>query len=212
MLDYFFKLIEKYSFNKYLGIMIVNFIVLHSETIKINTLPSESPFHPVLVHFPIALTILIPFLTLGVLFLIKKYQIEEKKIPLWNLIIFLNLVNLVFTYFALFSGDIEHELLQHSPFIKQSIEQHERIAENFFISLIVTLVFSFLAHHKFPFYKIFRILVFISYFFINIPLVLWTGYLGGKIVYEFDAPFFRKEISKEIKKQFVEEKEEGGQH
>lgn len=192
--------------------MILDFIILHSETIKINTIPSESPFHPFFVHFPIVMTILIPFISLGVLFIIKKYQTEEKKIPLWNLIIILNLVNLILAYFALFSGDIEHELLEHSPFLKQSIEQHETIAEFFFITLIITLVFSFLAHNRFSFYKIFRILVFISYFFINIPLVLWTGYLGGKIVYEFDAPFFRKEISKEIKKQSIKEKEESGQH
>ncbi|MFN3604089.1 MAG: DUF2231 domain-containing protein [Leptonema sp. (in: bacteria)] len=177
----------------------LNFILLHSSGIKLNNVPPESPLHPFIVHFPIVLTILIPFLTIGILYFIKKYQLQEKESPIWSIILILNILNLIFSYMALFSGDVEHELLQHSPFLKQSIEQHETIAENFFISLIATLVFSFLSMKKFSFYKIMRVFLFITYFFVNIPLVLWTGYLGGKVVYEMDAPFFRKELIKEYK-------------
>ncbi len=183
------------------------FIQLHSSGIQLNTIPSEFPIHPFLVHFPIVLTLLIPFISIGVLFLIKKFQLQENEKSLWSVIIILNILNLFFSYLALFSGDIEHELLEHSPFLKQSIEQHETIAESFFISLIVTLVLSVLSLNKFSFYKIARIFLFIVYFFVNVPLVLWTGYLGGKIVYEMDAPFFRKQLIKEFSehKQYYKE-------
>lgn len=177
------------------------FLIFHSSGMKLSTVPAESPFHPFFVHFPIALTILIPFITIGILLLIKKFAFGEKEKPLWSIIIFLNVLNLIFSYLALFSGDIEHELLENSPFLKQSIEQHETIAESFFVSLIFTVILSFLSYKKFSFYKFSRILLFIMYFFVNIPLVLWTGYLGGKIVYVMDAPYFRKALIKEYKEQ-----------
>jgi hypothetical protein len=51
-----------------------------------------------------------------------------------------------------------------------------------------------------------RILTLIVYFFIAIPIVIYTAHLGGKIVYELDAPYFRKVIIKEYQEQQKQKK------
>ncbi|GIW23631.1 MAG: hypothetical protein KatS3mg068_2638 [Candidatus Sericytochromatia bacterium] len=117
----------------------------------------------------------------------------------------MNVILVICSYFALFTGDIEHELLEKSPFLKQTIEQHETFAESFFIITIFILAISFLGHVKFSFYKMMRILTLIIYFFIAIPIVIYTAHLGGKIVYELDAPFFRKQLIKAFKETQKEE-------
>lgn len=184
-----------------------NFIFLHSETnthLLLKNLPSDLPFHPIFVHFPIVLTILIPILAILVLI---KFRNDPHTHFYWNFIIILNFILVIFSYFALFTGDIEHELLEHSPFLKQAIEQHETIAESYFVITIFLLAISFLGHNKFSFYKIMRILTIIIYFLVAIPLVLFTANLGGKIVYELDAPFFRKKLIQEYKEQINPPKE-----
>lgn len=177
-------------------------ILLHSEAasnlLKTGTIPSDLPLHPFFVHFPIVLTLFISILSLIIIIYLRKSQ-KENVFPLWNVIIILNLLLVFFTYFALFTGDLEHEILQHSPYLKQAIEQHETFAESFFVLTIFILAISVLGHEKFSFYKVMRIVTVIVNFVIAIPLLLFTSHLGGKIVYELDAPYFRKVIINEIK-------------
>lgn len=191
------------------------FIFLHSEMagnlLKTGIIPSDLPLHPFFVHFPIVLTFLISILSLIVLIYMKR-STKEKIFPFWNIVISLNVVLVIFTYFALFTGDIEHEILEHSPFLKQAIEQHETFAESFFILTIFILAISVMGHEKFSFFKIMRILTVFVYLIVAVPLVLFTSHLGGKIVYELDAPYFRKMMVKELmnsqQKEMQEEKHE----
>jgi uncharacterized membrane protein len=186
---------------------ILTFILLHIEesadTLMLKNIPSDLPFHPLFVHAPIILTFLIPIIAL---LLMIKFR-NNQEFNYWNFILILNIFLVVSTYFALFTGDIEYELLQHSPYLKQAIEQHEKFAESFFVLSIFILAISFLGHTKFSFYKIMRILTLVVYFFIAIPIVIYTAHLGGKIVYELDAPYFRKVIIKEYQEQQKQKKE-----
>jgi uncharacterized membrane protein len=186
---------------------ILTFILLHikesADTLMLKNIPSDLPFHPLFVHAPIVLTFLIPIIAL---LLMIKFR-NNQEFNYWNFILILNILLVVSTYFALFTGDIEHELLEHSPYLKQAIEQHEKFAESFFVLSIFILAISFLGHTKFSFYKIMRILTLIVYFFIAIPIVIYIAHLGGKIVYELDAPYFRKVIIKEYQEQQKQKKE-----
>ncbi len=177
-------------------------IFLHSESasklLKTGTIPSDLPLHPFFVHFPIVLTLFISIISLIILIYLRKSQ-KENVFPFWNVVIILNLLLVFFTYFALFTGDLEHEILEHSPYLKQAIEQHETFAESFFVLTIFILAISVLGHEKFSFYKIMRIMTVVVNLIIAIPLVLYTSHLGGRIVYELDAPYFRKIIVNEIK-------------
>ncbi|MCS7204905.1 MAG: hypothetical protein NZ853_04350 [Leptospiraceae bacterium] len=179
------------------------FIFLQAQEayIKLKNIPSDTPFHPVIVHFPIVLTLLLPFFILAILILVKKNVFGDKSQLLWNFIIILQVINLIFLYFSLYSGDIENELLQHSPYLKQTIEQHEVFAESLFVFSIFLLAIIFLGHSKIGFHFLMRILSLVMSF-IAVGLVLITGYLGGKIVYELDAPYFRKVLIEEYHSQF----------
>lgn len=168
-------------------------------TIELKNIPSEIPSHPFFVHFPVVFTLLLPFLIAFVLYAQKKEFFGEKSHTLWFSVVFVQILNIIFSYFSLYSGDIEYELLQHSPYLKQTIEQHKRFAESFFVFSIFLLAITALGLQNFSFHRLFRILS-IPLSVVAIVLVFITGNLGGKITYKLDAPYYRHVLIEEYNK------------
>lgn len=143
----------------------------------------QVPLHPVIVHLPIALTIILPFLILVFTFLIKSNKLSAQT---WLVIIGLQLVTTVSGYVALETGENEEALVQ-KVVDKKLIHHHEESAEIFVGSTVLALVLSvavfFLRRElQFPVHLIVCVISFISCY-----LVYETGGTGGELVYRHGA-------------------------
>ena len=143
----------------------------------------QVPFHPVIVHLPIALTIILPVLILVFAFLIKSNKMSTQA---WLVIIGLQLATTVTGYIALESGEDEEALVQ-KVVDKKLIHHHEESAEIFVGSTVLALVLSvavfFLRKElQFPIHLVVCLVSLISCY-----LVYETGGTGGELVYRHGA-------------------------
>lgn len=144
----------------------------------------QVPFHPSIVHFPIALTFIMPiFLVIFALF-IKNNKMSPKA---WLILVGLQVVIVGSGYIALESGeDEEHQVAKVVS--KKLIHEHEEAAEVFVGASVLVLVLSigafFLRNEfSFPFKLGVAALSLIACF-----LAYRTGKLGGELVYLHGAP------------------------
>lgn len=133
-------------------------------------------FHPLFVHFPIALLALAGIAAL-VDILQSKYQL--KKVVLWNLI-----AGTIGAGIAVISGLRDASVIPHNQTIHEILEVHERIG--IAILTLSTILSVWFILRKLKMKKV-ENLVFVLAIWIGLALVGYTGYLGGKMVYDNGA-------------------------
>lgn len=141
------------------------------------------PFHPAIVHFPIALTFVLPLLIVVFALFIRANKMGPKA---WFIVIGLQLVVVATGYVSLESGENEEEVVERVV-AKKLISEHESAAEVFVGSAVLSLVLSIAAYFVrkeigFPLKLAVAALTLLSSY-----LAYNTGHLGGELVYEHGA-------------------------
>lgn len=143
----------------------------------------QVPFHPIIVHFPIALTFILPLLILVFAFMIK-----SKKMPhqTWLIIIGLQLFTTATGYIALDSGENDEDAVE-KVLDKKLIHEHEEAAEIFVGATVVALVLSVAAFFLKTEIQFIAQLVVCFVSLTSCYLAYNTGSLGGELVYVHGA-------------------------
>lgn len=144
----------------------------------------EIPFHPIAAHFPIALTVIMPFLVLIFALMIKTGKMSSMA---WLVIIGLQLFTTVSGYVALESGENEEDTVSRIV-DKAIIHEHEEAAEIFVGVTVVTLVLSIATFFLKKEIQYLVQLAIVLLGLVNGYLAFRTGEQGGKIVYKYKAP------------------------
>lgn len=143
----------------------------------------QVPLHPLIVHFPIALTFIFPILALLFAYLIKINKMTPKA---WLIIVGIQLAVVISGYIALETGETEEHTVE-KVVSKKLIHQHEEAAEIFVGSAVLTLVLSigvFFIRKELQF----PVKVGIAIFgLISCYLAYKTSGLGGELVYKHGA-------------------------
>lgn len=141
------------------------------------------PFHPIVVHFPLALTFVLPFLIIVFALMIKANKMSPKA---WLIITALQLTVVATGYISLESGETEEHRVE-KVVSKKLIHEHEEAAEVFVGSTVIALVLSIAAFFlrkeiSFPLKLSIAGVTLISCY-----LAYRTGELGGELVYKYGA-------------------------
>lgn len=153
----------------------------------------QTPFHPLIVHFPIALTFIMPALILVIAYMIKANKMSPSS---WIVIIGLQLTLVVTGYIALESGETDEDIVE-KVVSKKLIHAHEEAAEIFVGSTVLVLALSIAVFfiRKDVGYKIKIGILFLS--LISCFLVFRAGELGGELVYSHGAASAYTETNQE---------------
>jgi uncharacterized membrane protein len=143
----------------------------------------QVPFHPVMVHFPIALAFILPILILVFAFMIKSQKMSHHA---WLVIIGLQIVTTVTGYVALDSGEKEEHAVE-KVLDKKHIHHHEESAEIFVGSTVLALVISIAAFFLRKPIQFYLQLGTLLIALISCYLVYQTGHSGGELVYRYGA-------------------------
>ncbi|MGE3608707.1 MAG: DUF2231 domain-containing protein [Bacteriovoracaceae bacterium] len=149
----------------------------------------QTPLHPFVAHFPIAITFLMPILAIVFAILLKKNKMSPIS---WAIIVGLQLFVVATGYVALESGEEEEERVE-KVVDEKFIEEHEEAAEIFVGSAVIALVISIAAffirkEYQFHLQILMAIVALVSCF-----LAARTGQLGGRLVYIYGAPLAYKQ-------------------
>lgn len=147
-------------------------------------MPNTLPLHPALVHFPIAIAVLIPLLAIATLFFIQKKMISTE---IWLGILVIQALLVTSGFLSMQTGHEDEEIVEET--IKHSlIHQHEEAAEAMTYTatgiLLIGLAAYFLSK-KIPF-KIGASIT-IAGMFVVTAMALNTGKKGGELVYKYGA-------------------------
>lgn len=143
----------------------------------------QVPVHPLIVHFPIVLTFILPILIIVFAYLIKNNKATPKS---WLIIIGLQLAVVVTGYISLETGETEEHTVE-KVVSKNIIHEHEEAAEIFVGSTVLALVLSIGAFFirkeiGFPVKLGVAAVTIVSCY-----LAYRTGMLGGELVYKHGA-------------------------
>lgn len=137
------------------------------------------PTHPIVIHFPLALTFLLPFLVLVFAWAIRAGKMSKE---LWLVIICLQALITASGYLALETGETDEDKVA-AVVGKKLIHEHEEAAEVFVGATVISLAAGVAAWFLRPEFqdKARGVVLLVSL----IPLFFaWrTGKLGGEIVY-----------------------------
>ena len=133
-------------------------------------------FHPLFVHFPIALLTLAGIVAL-VDVLQSKYQL--KKVVLWNLI-----AGTIGAGITVLSGLRDASVIPHNETIHEILEVHEKLGIAILILSIILSVWFIIRYLKM---KRIENLLFVLVLWFGLAMVGYTGFLGGKMVYDNGA-------------------------
>ena len=136
-----------------------------------------------IVHFPLALTFIVPILVVIFAIMIRMNKMNPKS---WLIIVGLQMVIVGTGYIALESGETEEDQVE-KVVSKNLIHEHEEAAEVFVGSTVVALVLSIAAFFVrkeigFPLKIVISLIGLVSSY-----LSYRTGHLGGELVYKHGA-------------------------
>ncbi len=141
----------------------------------------DLPLHPIVVHFPIALGVTLPFLAILVWWAIKKWQLPPK---VWALVSAVALVYSLSAVVAVQLGEADEEKVE-KVVSERVIEEHEEAAE--LIPWIAgTLFLVSLGGLTVKYSKQARLAVIVLSLVAVAPLIN-AGHTGGELVYEHGA-------------------------
>jgi uncharacterized membrane protein len=141
------------------------------------------PLHPAIVHFPLALTFILPILIIVFALMIRAHKMHPLS---WLIIIGLQATVVVTGYLALETGETEEERVE-KVVSSELIHKHENAAEIFVGSTVLVLALSIAAFFirkeiSFPLKIAISLLTLISSY-----LAFNSGELGAELVYEHGA-------------------------
>ena len=139
----------------------------------------QVPLHPGIVHFPIALTFIMPILVLVFAYMIRANKMAPKG---WLVIIGLQLAIVASGYVSLETGETEEDMVE-KVVSKKLIHEHEEAAEIFVGSTVIALVLSISAFFVRKEIGLFLKLSVALIGLISSFLAYRTGHLGGELVY-----------------------------
>jgi uncharacterized membrane protein len=100
-------------------------------------LPIPNPLHPAIVHFPIALAVLLPALAFAALVAIRAGWVPART---WVAVVVLQFALVGFAWFAMETGEDQEEKVE-KVVAERHIEEHEEAAERlFYIAIAAALV------------------------------------------------------------------------
>jgi uncharacterized membrane protein len=143
----------------------------------------QVPLHPMIVHFPLAISYILPVLIVVFAYMIKNHKMTPKA---WLIIVGIQLAVVGSGYISLETGETEEHTVE-KVVDKQLIHEHEEAAEIFVGSTVLALVLSigvFFIRKEigFPIKLGIAVLGIISGY-----LAFRTGNLGGELVYKHGA-------------------------
>lgn len=143
----------------------------------------QVPLHPMMVHLPMALAFIMPFMILIFGLMIKNRAMSPKS---WMIIMGLQAVLVTSGYIALETGENEERAVEQ-VLAKSLISEHEEAAEIFVGSTVLVLALSigvFFVRREIAFpVKIGITLISL----VSCYLAYRTGVLGGELVYKHNA-------------------------
>jgi uncharacterized membrane protein len=141
----------------------------------------DLPLHPIAVHFPIVLGVILPIVALAIWWAIRKEYFEQKA---WVLVVFIALAYGVSSFVAVELGERDEDKVE-KVVSEKVIEEHEEAGES--IPWIATGLFLIsLAGFSFKNSNRFRLALGVLSLAAIIPLAN-TGHTGGKLVYQYGA-------------------------
>jgi uncharacterized membrane protein len=143
----------------------------------------QAPLHPLIVHFPIALTFILPILILVFAFMIKTQKMSQLA---WLVIIGLQVATTATGYIALETGENEEHAVE-KVLDKKLIQAHEEAAEIFVGFTVLALVLSVGSYFLRTELQFLAQLVICAVTLVSGYLAYNTGSLGGELVYRHGA-------------------------
>ena len=143
----------------------------------------QAPLHPLIVHFPIALTFILPILILFFAYMIKNKKMSHLA---WLVIIGLQVATTASGYIALETGENEEHVVER-VLDKKYIQAHEESAEIFVGFTVLALVLSIGTYFLRNELQFVAHLVICVVTLISAYCVYNAGSLGGELVYRHGA-------------------------
>lgn len=138
----------------------------------------DLPLHPIAVHFPIAIGMLMPLLIIIVILGIKRWSWPQQ---IWNVLVVFQFVCVVSSFAAVNLGEKDEDRIKSSV-SSEMLEEHEELGEKVpwtsGILLIVMLVPLFTQRKQ----KMFMAFSLACSLGLCVHLIV-TGHTGGKLVY-----------------------------
>lgn len=149
-------------------------------------IPSWDGLHPIIIHFPIALLLVVPLIILIGVFVPKSgraFMISA---------FILMLIGTVATFIAVATGDAAGELAEHMNNVESVLEEHEELAETTrSVFTALTIVFGVILFAPMLFKKeLSRVisiplnLAFLVFYGSGVVLLMNTAHQGGRLVHE----------------------------
>lgn len=143
------------------------------------------PLHPQLVHLPLALSLILPFLAIVIVTLIQK-KVFSKSV--WFLLIGLQVLAVTSGYVAMNAGEKDEKVIKQQQIVNPAfISYHENKAEMFVslevVALALLLMTCFLKDVN---QNIFA-LASVAALFVGAFMGFKTGQTGGLLVYKYQA-------------------------
>ncbi len=101
------------------------------------------PFHPQLVHLPIALGLLAPLLGLVCAWGLGR---APERWRLWALVIVFQLLTSVAAWVALTTGEADARRIEAKPELRSALAEHRAAGERFFVASLAAVVLAVLAY------------------------------------------------------------------
>lgn len=142
------------------------------------------PLHPMLVHLPLGLAIILPLFLFVVAWAIRAYRLDERA---WWLMVMMSLITVVGSVMAVRSGDSEEDPAENIV-AHRLIEDHEQAGVVFLYSCIAVLcaivVTAFLRRRK---AQGVAMAICIALAVVSALLGMRAGHSGGELVYQHGA-------------------------
>jgi uncharacterized membrane protein len=148
-------------------------------------LPSWDGLHPLIVHFPIALLLIVP------LFVVLGITLRRNRPFLWAALI-LMAIGTTATFVAVSTGEAAGRLAERTPEIKAVLEHHEELAETTrVVFAILTVIFAGIVGATAAFRRLqtraataVLSIAFLVCYGAGVLLLVNTAHNGGRLVHE----------------------------
>lgn len=156
--------------------------------IQFPPIPGWDALHPLIIHFPIALLLVAPFLIVA-----GALRPPERGRTIFYVALALMIAGTLGTFLAVASGEAAGRIVERTPQIDAVLEQHEKLAEATRVTFsVLTVVFAaillvprMLGRVSGRLISTTLPLVFLLFYAAGVLLVTNTAHNGGRLVHEF---------------------------